>query len=324
VLLVEFLRTNLPDAEGLLPVLLAGAPSVATERQSLASRWAQGDDDARLTYLSKFGEESGAWDVSVPTWAEGRFMIPPCTDDLVPAAHACHAREILDRLPRMARGAWKNILPLARDAAALHEDDDWVFARLQTMVRRALLALGHAAVAGGRLSSVDQVFDLPFSIVRRLAAGDNGPDDLETQSRLGRARWEAARTCPPPVSIEGVGPLRSVVRGVGTGGRVVGIVHRFGGLSAPPPPPACVLVALTLLPSELPLIRAAALVTVSGGPLDHVAAQARERGIPAVVGAANALELLAEGDRVLVDADAGVVVRLGAVEKVVTKGNHAS
>jgi phosphoenolpyruvate-protein kinase (PTS system EI component) len=71
-----------------------------------------------------------------------------------------------------------------------------------------------------------------------------------------------------------------------------------------------VLVAATLLPTELPLLDAAALVTETGGPLDHVAAQARERAIPAVVGVAGALSALAEGDLVLVDADRGVVVRL--------------
>jgi phosphohistidine swiveling domain-containing protein len=70
-----------------------------------------------------------------------------------------------------------------------------------------------------------------------------------------------------------------------------------------------VLVADTLLPTELPLIQAAALVTETGGPLDHVAAQARERGLPAVVGVAGAGQL-PDGALVLVDADQGLVVRL--------------
>jgi pyruvate,water dikinase len=71
-----------------------------------------------------------------------------------------------------------------------------------------------------------------------------------------------------------------------------------------------VLVSKTLLPTELPLIHAIAIVTETGGPLDHVAAQARERGMPAVVGADGAIAAFSEGDLVLVDADRGVVVRL--------------
>jgi pyruvate,water dikinase len=72
-----------------------------------------------------------------------------------------------------------------------------------------------------------------------------------------------------------------------------------------------ICVAKTLLPTELPLIGAIAIVTETGGPLDHVAAQARERGIPAVVGAHGASSVFADGDLVLVDGDAGLVVRLG-------------
>jgi phosphoenolpyruvate-protein kinase (PTS system EI component) len=72
-----------------------------------------------------------------------------------------------------------------------------------------------------------------------------------------------------------------------------------------------VLVARTLLPTELPLLSPAAIVVETGGALDHVAAQARERGIPAVVGAVGACDLLRDGDEVLVDGGAGWVVRLG-------------
>jgi phosphohistidine swiveling domain-containing protein len=71
-----------------------------------------------------------------------------------------------------------------------------------------------------------------------------------------------------------------------------------------------ILLAHTLLPTELPLLSASAIVTETGGLLDHVAAQARERGIPAVVGALGACSAFSEGDLVFVDAERGVVVRL--------------
>ena len=48
---------------------------------------------------------------------------------------------------------------------------------------------------------------------------------------------------------------------------------------------------------ELPLLCAAALVTETGNILDHVAAQARERGLPAVVAVAGACALLAKNPR---------------------------
>jgi pyruvate,water dikinase len=127
------------------------------------------------------------------------------------------------------------------------------------------------------------------------------------QVAAGRAAWEAARCDPPPAP---AAPDTVSVRGVGTGGRALGrvVLHRPG---SPLPTPGQILLAPTLLPSELPLLVAAALVTETGGPLDHVATQARERRLPAVVGAAGACRLFCEGDLVLVDADRGLVVRLG-------------
>ena len=98
-----------------------------------------------------------------------------------------------------------------------------------------------------------------------------------------------------------------MLRGHGTGGRAQGRVHHHDP-AGPPPPPDAVLVATTLLPTELPLLQVAALVTETGGPLDHVATQARERGLPAVTGVARALAELHPGDLVLVDADAGLVI----------------
>jgi rifampicin phosphotransferase len=101
-----------------------------------------------------------------------------------------------------------------------------------------------------------------------------------------------------------------VVHGHGTGGHALGRIalHRSGSFR--PTSADTVLLAQTLLPTELPLISAAAIVTETGGPLDHVAAQARERGIPAVVGATGAGAILREGDWALVDGERGLVVSL--------------
>jgi rifampicin phosphotransferase len=123
-----------------------------------------------------------------------------------------------------------------------------------------------------------------------------------------RTTWLLARKNPPPAAASADG---KAARGHGTGGQAIGriVLHRSGEL--PSLPADAVLLAQTLLPTELPLVAAAALVTETGGPLDHVAAQARERGIPAVIGAAGAVGTFADGDLVLVDADHGLVVKLG-------------
>ena len=218
------------------------------------------------------------------------------------------ASEAVENLIAPARREeWRRLLLLARQAAGLGEDDDWIYARVQAALRRALLRLGKSLSEMGALPDAADVFFLPLPLVRALAAGAPPPAALAIQAVAGRAAWEAACRDPPPAQ---AAPDTVSVRGVGTGGRALGrvVLHRPG---SPLPTPGQILLAPTLLPSELPLLVAAALVTETGGPLDHVATQARERRLPAVVGAAGACRLFRQGDLVLVDADRGVVVRLG-------------
>jgi pyruvate,water dikinase len=197
-------------------------------------------------------------------------------------------------------------LDVARTAVALGEADDWLYARTQAAVRRALLGAGERLHLASRLAEVADVFYVPFDLVREAALGSLPAVDFVALATTGRAAWQRARGLPPPLP-EAMDA--KAVRGAGTGGRAIGRLawHRPGvhtnAVDA-------VLAATTLLPTELPLLSAIAIVTETGGPLDHVAAQARERGIPAVVGAHGASSLFADGDLVLVDGDAGLVIRL--------------
>jgi phosphohistidine swiveling domain-containing protein len=99
------------------------------------------------------------------------------------------------------------------------------------------------------------------------------------------------------------------LRGVGAGSRVIGRVVRFASLSdAPPIAPGDIVVARAITPAlAMWIAGCAALVSETGGLLDHGAALARELDIPCVVGCAGAWTELTDGMRVLVDGDAGVV-----------------
>jgi pyruvate,water dikinase len=69
-----------------------------------------------------------------------------------------------------------------------------------------------------------------------------------------------------------------------------------------------VLVTRVAGPALAPVLpRVAAVVAELGGSTSHLAALARERGVPAVLGVADATRRLAEGRRVLVDGGAGVI-----------------
>ena len=76
-------------------------------------------------------------------------------------------------------------------------------------------------------------------------------------------------------------------------------------------PAGCVLVTRELTPSMavgLDRERVAAILTETGGSASHAAILARALGIPAVLGAAGALQAVENGELVLVDGDAGTAL----------------
>src|SRR5690606_22409828 len=64
----------------------------------------------------------------------------------------------------------------------------------------------------------------------------------------------------------------------------------------------------------------AGLVAETGSPLSHLAILAREFGVPAVVGVADATEAHPEGSRVLLDGAAGTIDVIGTAD--LTDGPH--
>jgi pyruvate,water dikinase len=308
-----FLTTHAPAAVSLLPGLRAAVPSMASERLAHAARLAEAATEperaqAMAGYLERFGQEAPIWDVATPTYAEEPALLLarlPAPNALPPPDWRHASEAALAMLAPDVHSEFRARLALARTAVGLGEDDDWLYARTQAGVRRALLRLGRRLVADGALADVGNVFYLPFPLVRALGGGARPAPRLAALAAAGHRAWRAALALPPPA---GTGGEPGVLRGSGTGGRAIGrvVLHRP---SAPRRADA-VLVARTLLPTELPLLSAVALVTETGGPLDHVAAQARERGIPAVVSALGATLRLSDGDPVLVDGDRGLVVKL--------------
>ena len=317
-----FLETNAPAALGLLPALRAGVASVASERRERAERIlsagrqeesARADTLARCLadYLALFGDEAPVWDVCAATYAEKVEGFLPDTArrplELAPPDWQGASSQVEAMLPRNLREQWRHLLGVARTAVSLGEADDWLYARMQAAVRRALLCVGKRLFDGGRLCEAEDVFYLPLDLVRALAS--EVATDLAALAAAGRNSWRRALCLPPPLPDALDAIHGKAVRGAGTGGRAIGRViwHRPGAHATTSD---MVLVSRTFLPTELPLIGAIAIVSETGGPLDHIAAQARERGIPAVVGAHGASSVFADGDLVLVDGDAGLVVKL--------------
>jgi rifampicin phosphotransferase len=323
--LAAFLRRSGFDPAPLLPKLLSGVSSAATERARRARSLAEAVDPklravALESYLEEFGDEAPRWDVAAPTWRErsaslerlmrGTNVGAPVDDDSWREASAA----VRARLPEEVHAEWESRLSVARRAVAVAEDDDALYARLQAHVRRALLREGERLWTSGVLADPNEIFWLPLDAVRKDARGEAPLEYAEAALALTAARSADAdaRTNPPPLGAADTLEVGAdMVRGrPGAAGARIGSVRIYRGDHDHDHDGTHVLVARTLLPTELPLLSPAAIVVETGGVLDHVAAQARERAIPAVVGAVGACRALRDGDQVLVDGSAGLVVRL--------------
>lgn len=253
-------------------------------------------DEAEL--VAELGELATAWDVAAPTLGE--------TPELLRAAVARLRRHL--PAPVAAEPADE----LAETAAELAERDDWWFARAQARVRRALLALGRKLRLG------DAIFWIPLTEAVAAAAAPASFDVVAARARASAARAadRRARSWRMPEQLGGPAPAPAVRwRGVGCGGLARGRAHHVPALWQPADhgatPPfeleAIVIVTPAVTPAlAVAMVGAAAIVSETGGLLDHGAALARELGIPCVVSCADALSL---PHRALleVDGDAGVV-----------------
>ncbi|MEO8549745.1 MAG: PEP-utilizing enzyme, partial [Kofleriaceae bacterium] len=232
----------------------------------------------------RIGALAPTWDVATPTFGERPDLLQRAIS-LAPATAA--APDQLDP---------------GSVIADLAERDDLLFARAQWIVRRALLALGEQRAIG------DDVFWIRFAeleldadALRRKAAGARAAAARASQ-------WQM----PLVVGAPPVEPTGAALRGIGHGPAVVGRVVRFESLArAVLASTGDVIVVRAVTPALAVFVGAcAALVSETGGLLDHGVALARELGITCVVGCRDAWTTLVEGEVVRVDGDAGAVTRV--------------
>jgi phosphohistidine swiveling domain-containing protein len=256
---------------------------------------------------------------------------------------ADEARRLLASRPEADRERFERAMTRAREAyPALEDRVWWTFSVQAALLRYVALEIGRRLVERGQLAAVEDVFFLE-ALDARSSLFD-GADRRET-ARLakGQRAWAMAHPgpyaygeppsgpppfdlLPPPARLVNQGVMWGLAQvfgepggvrqeGVVAGtpaspGRYTGTVrlvmseHQFSKIHA-----GDVVVCPTTSPAwSVVFPSMGALVTDGGGMLSHPAIIAREHGIPAVVGAGNATDVLGDEDLVTVDGDTGVVV----------------
>jgi pyruvate,water dikinase len=192
------------------------------------------------------------------------------------------------------------------------------FFLVQTLagVRRSMLTVGEHLVATGVLAESHDVFFLTFAEARAaLAGGDRR--ELVAERRASHEREARRRHVPRVMLSDGTEPEAQAAT-TADPGSLSGSAASAGTVTGPARvvldpvgahlEPGEILVCPSTDPGWTPLfLTAGGLVMEMGGAMSHGAVVAREYGIPAVVGVADATHRIGTGDLITVDGAAGTV-----------------
>ncbi|MER2529061.1 MAG: PEP/pyruvate-binding domain-containing protein [Candidatus Competibacter denitrificans] len=285
------------------------------------------------TFLDEYGHRCVyELDLRNPRWREDPGWLLETIRTMV--GSAAEYRKTRARRPETAAATWRQIettVPrwlhgvirwLARQSAREAEQREMA---KSTMVRQAevfrmlALEIGRRLTERGLLPTVDDVFHCTLEDLSDLMEGYWDGKGLaalvaDRQERLAQLQQEiapdtlvedqpayvvSASACNDP-SLHGLG----VAAGIATGPACLTDDPRHAQHLAA----GDVLVAPSTDPAWTPLfLRAAALVTETGGFVSHGAIVAREYGIPAVVNVPGVMQRLVSGARVTVDGNQGTV-----------------
>ncbi len=254
--------------------------------------------------------------------------------------------DLRERVPAADRGRFDELLADAREAMDLRDDNgplthEWP----SGLLRLAMLAAGDRLAATGRIQNRTHVFELGPTELAPLMRDGSGPTAVQLAERADVRAHE--KTLEPPLTLgdpEPEPPIDALPEPLANAISMVQVVidelgisrsdaadtdgtPRLDGAGIGTEPftgracvaenaddafdklePGDVLVTRATSPAyNMVLTLVGGLVTADGGPMSHAAVLSRELGIPAVVGAADAMTAIADGDTITVDPARGIV-----------------
>jgi pyruvate,water dikinase len=286
------------------------------------------------TFLATYGHRAIAEiDVGVERWSENPVHLlgaiqnyvalddPARAPDVQFAKAAAEAdgaiTTLLNRLHGPRRIVARALFRRVRSLLGFREAPKFHIIRLFARYRDILAPVGVDLTARGVIERADDIWFLSVPDARRAIAGEDLRDVVAAR-RTEYAREQRRRYVPRILLSDGTDAEAAAgaandgaIRGTpASPGIATGIARVILSPSGARLEPGEILVAPSTDPGWTPLfLTAGALVMEMGGMMSHGAVVAREYGIPAVVGVRNATELIASGDRLVVDGSAGTVER---------------
>ncbi|MFG1885670.1 rifamycin-inactivating phosphotransferase [Micromonospora sp. NPDC049102] len=289
-------------------------------------------------YLDRYGMRCvGEIDITRPRWAERPTTLVPLILDNIRLHEPGAARrrfaqgyeeaqrkreELLERLRALPDGAHRadetaRMIDRVRTFIGYREYPKYAIINRYFVYKQALLREAERLVDAHVLRERDDVFYLTFAELHD-AVRSHRVDDALIQRR--RDEFRAYQTLTPPRVLTSEGEIISgayrrddvptgALAGLGvSGGTVEGRARVLSDMTDAALESGDILVTAYTDPSWSPLfVAVTALVTEVGGLMTHGAVIAREYGLPAVVGVADATRLIRDGQRIRVHGTDGYV-----------------
>ena len=283
-------------------------------------------------FLREFGHR-GVYELEImnPRWREDPGYPLQVVRDTIDTADSGEIRarqgrlaekaweEINRKVPRLRRLFLKRFVREALRGAELREMSKSVVVKVSEPMRLLFLEIGRRLAEQGILADGNDVFFCRYAELFAVLEGEwngRGLSFLVAERKVQHLEWE--RLSPPDLVIDDApqyaaacadcagGVLSGVGVAAGSAAGPAGIVRHpgEGGKLGH----GNVLVAPSTDPGWTPLfLRASGIVMETGGYISHGAIVAREYGIPAVVNIPGVLQVLRDGQQIVVDGDAGKV-----------------
>jgi pyruvate,water dikinase len=247
--------------------------------------------------------------------------------------------ELRGRVPAPDRAEWDIRLADARATYGLRDDNGLLTgAWPMGLLRRTMLEAGRRLVASAALATVEHAIELTVDELVDALTGSPRVSAAEVAARATERARLSAESAPAVLGPEAALPLAVLPSAMGLMVRALLAVRDLGGTVPGERPPlegvgigdtavvarACVAIDpaeamarfepgdILVTASTCPmwnavLAVAGGVVTEEGGPLSHAAVIARELGLPALIGAAEATSRIPDGAQIELDPSAGRV-----------------
>jgi len=228
-------------------------------------------------------------------------------------------QEVTEKVPANELEAIRHAISDAQAGAAVREMAKSVLVMAFEPYRLMALELGNRLSQRGILDSTSDIFYCSWSELVSILSGEWSGDGLRSLVETRKAAQKAKEALAPPDIIRGDEPVFSEPITQASGNFLQGVAAVAGkaaGAARLINHPSegnrlqmgDVLVAPSTDPGWTPLfLKTCAIVMETGGFLSHGAIVAREYGVPAVVNVPGVMQVINDGQQVIVDGDEGKV-----------------